>query len=224
MRGVIIEGVTASGKSSLFRLLQGRLFLERPSNTKLFLSEHYTERLLEDSKAKRTLTYDTCLAHIKEITKTLAHLASWKATSKFGSVAGNAEIFVLVERFLGAHFANLQLADNAPLPDAILAAAIDIYEVLSEMGISVVLLTVRADRLSAALEDTRIRRNRAWNEYLESIGDSQAVSAYFARWQAKLIAFYETLSSSARIDVQHFRTSTVSLDEICGSIMAALTG
>lgn len=223
MRGVIIEGVTASGKSSLLRLLQRQLFLERPSNTKLFLSEHYTERVLEDSKADRTLTYNTCLAHIKEITNMLADLASWKATSKFGSVAGNAEVFVLVERFFGAHFANLRLAGNAPLPDSILDAAIDVYRVLSEMGISVVLLTVRADCLSAAIADTRIRRNRAWNEYLGSIGDSQAVAAYYTKWQAELIAFYETLSSSARIDVRHFCTTTMGFEEICGSVIAALT-
>jgi thymidylate kinase len=71
MRGLIVEGVTASGKSTLLRLLQRHLADEHPSRTKLFLSEHYTERILEDAKARGTLTFEQALSHMTDVVATL---------------------------------------------------------------------------------------------------------------------------------------------------------
>ena len=47
MRGIILDGVSASGKSSILNLVQQRIVKEYPSSTKLFISEHYTQRMLE---------------------------------------------------------------------------------------------------------------------------------------------------------------------------------
>ena len=47
MAGIILEGVTGVGKTRLFHAIQAWLAENRASNTKLLLSEHYSERVLE---------------------------------------------------------------------------------------------------------------------------------------------------------------------------------
>jgi len=50
MRGIIIDGVTASGKTSIIKNLNISLSESKPPMTKFFISEHYTERMLEHLK------------------------------------------------------------------------------------------------------------------------------------------------------------------------------
>jgi uridine kinase len=51
--GWIIEGVVASGKTTFIKELQQILANKHPARTKVYISEHYTERVLENEKAKR---------------------------------------------------------------------------------------------------------------------------------------------------------------------------
>ncbi len=44
----IIEGVVGSGKTTLIREMQQLLAIKYPARTKIYISEHYTERVLED--------------------------------------------------------------------------------------------------------------------------------------------------------------------------------
>jgi type IV secretory pathway ATPase VirB11/archaellum biosynthesis ATPase len=54
--GWIMEGTVASGKTTLIQALQQILIAKYPPRTKIFISEHYTERVLEDQKASGNLT------------------------------------------------------------------------------------------------------------------------------------------------------------------------
>ena len=40
MKGIIIDGVAASGKTSILKLLQKKIIEENPNISKLFISEH----------------------------------------------------------------------------------------------------------------------------------------------------------------------------------------
>jgi len=54
--GWIIEGVVASGKTTFLQELQQILANRHPARTKICISEHYTERILEDKKANGSLS------------------------------------------------------------------------------------------------------------------------------------------------------------------------
>lgn len=79
MRGCIIEGVTASGKSSIFRQIQRNLLDKQPANTKLLLSEHYTERTLEHLMHAGELTEDRVIAHLRGLLEPLRQLKTQKS-------------------------------------------------------------------------------------------------------------------------------------------------
>jgi thymidylate kinase len=222
MRGLIIEGVSASGKSTILRMLQEQLAIQRPSCTKLMLSEHYTERLLEVAKNDGTLSYETALHHVADLVATLKHIANWKALGKFSAVGGNAEILVLIERFLGAHIANLRVSSNNELPDDVRKAATGLYAELHNMGFSIAILTVPPEMMPTLIADTRHRRNAEWSRYLNSIGDAAAIESHYSHWQDELINFYAGLRSDIGIDCRELCTTTRSYNEICNELLSFL--
>jgi hypothetical protein len=220
MRGLIIEGVSASGKSTILRTLQEQLAIQRPSCTKLMLSEHYTERLLEVAKHDGSLSYETALDHVADLVVTLRHIANWKTTGKFSGVGGNAEILVLIERFFGAHVANLRVSSHSELPDNVRRAASDLYAELHSMGFSIAVLTVSPEMIPTLIADTRHRRNAEWGRYLNSIGDARAIESHYSSWQNELINFYARLRVDVAIDCREVCTTTRSYSEICDELLS----
>jgi hypothetical protein len=222
LRGVIIEGVTATRKSAVFGLLQARLAAEWPACTKVVLSEHYTERVLEDQKATRTLTYQDAFRHSGDIVALLEQLNSWKARGKFSDRSGNAEILVLVERFFGSHVANLRSSLGDNLPASTFQGAVDLYTKIATLGLRVVILTIEPSLIPAAVADTLDRRNDAWRAYVNTMGDIDAISAYYQEWQNSLLAFYAGLEVRVPIDVERFSTSTLAYSAISDALFASL--
>jgi hypothetical protein len=222
LRGVIIEGVTAAGKTAVLGLLQARLAAEWPACTKVVLSEHYTERVLEDQKAARTLSYQDALQHSGDIVALLEQLHSWKARGKFSERSGNAEILVLVERFFGSHVANLRLSLGDNLPASTFQGAVDLYTKIATFGLRVVILTIEPALIPAAVADTLDRRNDAWRAYVTTLGDSDAISAHYQKWQNSLLAFYTGLEDRVSIEVERLSTSTLAYATISDALFASL--
>lgn len=186
MRGVAIDGVTGAGKSIIFRGLQQRLVRLRPSNTKILLSEHYTERMLEHLKGKGTLTEARVLSHINSLLDPLGLLAGQKAGSKFAERAGNTDVLVVMERFLLGHIANMRMACATSWPNESLRA-VNVAKRARLLGLIPVVLVVSDSSLPGRVQSTRSRRNPAWSEYLDSIGDDEAVVDHYRSWQAHLL-------------------------------------
>jgi thymidylate kinase len=222
LRGLIIEGVTAVGKTAVLGLLQARLAVEWPACTKVLLSEHYTERVLEDRKASRTLTFQDALRHSGEIVSLLEQLNSWKARGKFLDKSGNAEILVLVERFFGSHVANLRLSLGENLPASTLQDAVSLYKKIAALGLRVVILTIEPALIPAAVADTLDRRNDAWRAYVSTLGDIDAVAAHYQDWQSSLLAFYARLEDRVPIEVERLSTSTLAYATISDALFASL--
>ena len=109
MRGLIIEGATAAGKSTLSNRIQTRMTEEVPEATKIIISEHYTERIFEDRVKDGQYVVPDILNHIQGLCSRIENLQNMQCNGKFHGRGGNSEIFVLLERFLGSHFANLRI-------------------------------------------------------------------------------------------------------------------
>ncbi|NET56909.1 MAG: hypothetical protein F6K47_12320 [Symploca sp. SIO2E6] len=205
--GWIIEGVVASGKTTFIQELQQILANRHPARTKVCISEHYTERILEDKKAKRSLTAQATIDLASNIVDKLEIIASWKSDSKFCNNEGNAVIDSTVERFLGSHYANLKTMNLWSLNAQDESRIINIYHRLAVLGFSVVILKLPDSLISQAVASTKLYRNTAWSQYLEAIGNDEEVGAYYLNWQNQLFEFYNILS-------EHIEIQTLMVDSI----------
>lgn len=199
--GWIIEGVVASGKTTFIKELQQILANRHPARTKVCISEHYTERVLEDEKAKRSLTAQATIDLASNIVEELEAIASWKSGSKFCQNQGNAVIDSTLERFLGSHYANLKTMNLWHSNSQDESRIIDIYNRLEVLGFSVVILKLPDSLISQAVASTKLYRNTAWHQYLETIGNDEGVGYYYLNWQNKLFEFYNTLRKNIEIKI-----------------------
>lgn len=189
MKGIILEGVTGSGKTRIFGHLQRMLAAERPSNTKIFLSEHYTERVLEHHRENGTLTSAMVLDHLQRIIGMLESLRSTKVASKFSGRGGNVTVLVVVERFLLGQVALMSTSDpsswcvSPPLVDEIAA----LYRRADACGLRTVVLRVAPDAMRDRVLSTRRYRNAAWCDYLASQGDDDVIVARYTALQNSML-------------------------------------
>ena len=193
INGWIIEGVVASGKTTFIRELQYVLATKHPSRTKIYISEHYTERVLEDKKAKFSLKVRDTISLALGFVEELEGIASWKSESKFNQNQGNAIIDSTLERFLGSHYANLKALDLWHSTSDEDSEIIDIYKRLQALGFSVVILKLPDSLIAQAIVNTKRYRNANWHKYLETIGNEQQVISYYLNWQNNLFEFYNRL-------------------------------
>ena len=199
--GLIIEGVVASGKTTFIKELQYILANRHPARTKVYISEHYTERVLENEKAKGSLTAQATIDLASKIVEELESIAAWKSESKFSHNQGNAVIDSTLERFLGSYYANLKTVNLWHSNSQDKSRIIDIYNRLEILGFSVVILKLPDSMISQAVVSTKLYRNTAWSQYLETIGNDEEVGSYYLNWQNKLLEFYHTLSEHIEIKI-----------------------
>lgn len=218
--GWIVEGTVASGKTTLLQTLQQVLIAQHPARTKFFISEHYTERVLEDEKASGCLTPDTVLNHVEAIVQELENIAQWKLNSKFRENTGNAVIDATLERFLGSHYSNLVLSDRWTIDAACESRIAALYQRLANLGFSIVILALPEAIIGEAVATTRQFRNATWCEYLDAIGSDEQIAAYYSHWQQHLLAFYQRYSDC--IDIQTFWVDPIARREAYGAIAASL--
>jgi hypothetical protein len=194
MRGVILEGVTAAGKTRLLGHLQ-RLLADRSSNTKVVISEHYTERMLEHRWEAGTLSEDEVLVHLNEVLDVLEPFRRAKSVSKFAGRGGNTTVLVVLERFLLGFFPTLRLLDPRrwELTPRLTADIAKLYERAESYGLRRVVLRIEPAAMRDRVLSTKAHRNQAWGDYLSKIGDEAAIVDHFIRWQDILLETCRTL-------------------------------
>ncbi len=201
INGLIIEGVVASGKTTFIKELQHILVDKHPARTKIYIGEHYTERILENEKAKGSLTAKATIDLASKIVEELESIAAWKSESKFCHNQGNAVIDSTLERFLGSHYANLKALNLWHSNSQDESKIIDIYNRLEILGFSIVILKLPDSLISQAVMSTKLCRNTGWSQYLKTIGNDEEVESYYLNWQNKLLEFYNTLSKHIEIKI-----------------------
>lgn len=196
MIGVVLEGVTGSGKTRLVGHLQRLLAAGAPSNTKVFLGEHYTERMLEHLQEAGTLAPKAVFAHLHEMLGILEPLRAAKQRSKFRERAGNTTVLVIVERFALGRIAGMQLRDPAAwaLTPALVDSIDALYRRADGFGLRRIVMRVAPEAIRERVLSTRRHRNAAWSEHLAGQGDDEAIVARYTREQRLLLQMSEALS------------------------------
>lgn len=201
MKGLIIDGVVASGKSSIIKYLQQKLVETYPYRSKFFLSEHYTERILEKSKENNLLAARQAKQHIQNILETLQRYDEMLKKSKFSTRPQNAELILLVERFILTHFASLEDRRGYSLEEARKQ-----FILINKYNIKQIVLEVPEEYLKERIMSTVNYRNDEWHKYLYSTGDEDQIIQRFRGWQNRLIKYANTFSDiveTIRIEVYH---------------------
>ncbi|OGY94165.1 MAG: hypothetical protein A2406_01655 [Candidatus Komeilibacteria bacterium RIFOXYC1_FULL_37_11] len=184
MKGIIIDGVVSSGKTSILKHLHRLISEQNPTSTKFFISEHYTERMLEHLKDKGELDGSHIKAHVDQLIHTLASFQSMLDNSKFRDNPKGADLFVTLERFILTHLSSVDIGDKYSL-DEVKAH----FEILNKLGVKQVALIIPESRLKENIMSTLQYRNDAWLDYLYSRGGEKEIIEYYINWQNNFLEY-----------------------------------
>ena len=184
MKGIIIDGVAASGKTSILRNLNKSLVEIKPTTTKFFISEHYTERMLEHLKESGGLTGLYINRHVDKIINILQQFQNMLSESKFSNDPRDADLLVILERFILTHLTSLDIENE--YKNEIVESH---FKALNSLGIKQVALVVPEEHLKERIMSTINYRNMAWKEYLFSKGDEAEILKYYSDWQNKFLRY-----------------------------------
>ncbi len=179
-----MDGVASSGKTSILKHLHRKILEQNPSSTKLFISEHYTERILEHLKESGELTGVHIKEHVEKIIGIIADFQGMLDKSKFRNNPKGANLFVTLERFILTHITSLDIENDYTIKEAR-----NHFETIGKMGIKQVLLVIPEARFKEKLMSTIEHRNEAWKEHLYSKGSEKEIVAYYLNWQNNFLKY-----------------------------------
>ena len=201
MRGIILEGVSGSGKSRLCTALQVELARVAPSTSKVFVSEHVTERALEGQRRDGELCEVDVIAHLANVLETLRPMNDAISASGLADRGARVRPLAVIERFLLGHMAHMQMIN----PQSWINPAgweSDLERLRTTMqacGLTTVVLHVDDAVIPDRIADSMARRNHRWSSYLDGIGGAGEVADYFASWQKRMLESAASVLPTARI-------------------------
>lgn len=196
MKGVIIDGVAASGKTSILKLLQKKIIEEKPNISKLFISEHYTQRMLEHLAENGKLNGAHVKNHVSDIIRALNVFQDMLKKSKFINNPKGAEMVVILERFILTHLS------AAPLEDHYKHEEISKhFQKLSDLGFSQVVLAIPEDKILERIMSTTKYRNDKWKEYLLSKGTESQIKEYYENWQKRILNYVNKYKNDIQTEI-----------------------
>lgn len=179
MSVVVIDGISASGKSLLLQALQRKALDQRPNFSTLVLTEHLTERFFENRNVSQTQVH----LHVARILRVSDELKALQAESPFPE-AGK-RVTIMVERlFLTLMGRGLMTADFFSEHAALVESTAP----------QCVLLLVPPGQIEQRIAQTLTHRNTGWCAYIESLGGIERAAEHFERQQDKLLQLNELLS------------------------------
>ncbi len=194
MKGIFLEGVSTSGKSTISKHMRVGLQSDRPSSSLLFLSEHYTQRALEHLKESQSITSEILFTHLSKILDTLEHYQKLLNQSKFVENPGNAEMFIIGERFLITH-----LIDSCIIS---VDQQKDLLQRLYSLNIKYIVIKIPEDEMSQRISSSMERRDQKWREYLlRRCGGMDGIIKYHIDWQNKCLKFADDFANIMDIQV-----------------------
>ncbi|HPU84118.1 MAG TPA: hypothetical protein PLE60_02120 [Candidatus Latescibacteria bacterium] len=163
MTGLLLEGIVASGKTSVIRAIQALPAWQRRSS-KLLLSEFFTERANEHLRNRDADAYRALMHKNLRILDAARQI---EMASPLLSEESGRELCYLLERF---HFTNA-----ISYADGLLETYRDIDLTLARLNCRVVVLLVEESMVSSRVAEVFRQRGQAWQAYQkrleEKVGD-----------------------------------------------------
>lgn len=184
--GLILEGICGTGKSTLFRsIMHSAPFCHRNAPTLVALTEHHTQRVLEDRERNGGLTpedntalLDSHVAYLEHLNERLEKMP-WRENNRT-----NMRVGYLFERFHfthACHYSHMNWKRIEPI-DARLA----------RLNGRLCLLTLDESQIESRII---LARDNGWREYLKRYGQTNAeIVAYYAEQQHLLVELCERSS------------------------------
>ncbi len=201
-QGLILEGISGTGKTSVFEALATHRSMQLvPAKSRLLLSEHHTQRILELEEQKGLLTPQHHLELMNQLV-TFVEILSNRTSHRgwYSDRVQEQDLFYLFERFHLTHvfrFAHMNWSQVA-----------NIDHRLSTLGAVICLLTVNAENLEKRLFS---RKHECWLNYLKQYGNTPAeiVDTLMRRQQLAL-----ELAKRSSLPTLVIDTSDNSIDQV----------
>lgn len=178
MTTIVVDGISASGKTTLMAALQQRMLDTRRNYSKLVLSEHLTERWLEGGAPDSAAVE----AHVARLLRLAADLQQLYSDGPF---AGTPQVLsVLIERLFLTLITRGLLAPDFAARQAPLIERVRLHGVLLVVPPAEI-----EERIAGSLE----HRNPKWAEYIASLGGTRSAVDHFALQQQRMIAASDDL-------------------------------
>ena len=201
-QGLIIEGVSGTGKTAVLdNLLRHTFLTDLPASSRLVLTEHHTQRVLESKEQAGSLQPRHHIELLDSIVTFLETLQArtrergWKQESLM-----DTDLFFILERFHLSHvfrFPHLFWDDVVPIDSR-----------LHAVGARLCLLTAN----EASLEKRLFARKHAcWNQYLKQYGDTpaQIVESFAGRQKLAIHLCTQSSLPSTILDTSDLSTSQI---------------
>jgi thymidylate kinase len=209
-RGLIIEGISGSGKTSVLKaLLQHKQTEKNWAHSQLVLTEYHTQRVLEGKEQQGSLEPGDHLALLEELVAFIEGLELRRRERGWAQGApAESDFFFVLERFHLTHvfrFPYMNWEMVKPLDQR-----------LKNLNAAIILLTVKAKILEKRLF---ARRHACWLNYLHRYGSTPAaiVDTFMQRQQLAV-----DLAARSSLPVITIDTSRKTPAEAAGIILAQL--
>lgn len=180
MSAIVVDGISASGKSLLLQGLQRISGESHPNCTKLILTEHLTERFFEKEVPSRAGIHH----HVARILRLVNELQSIHAASPFFATPGI--VTAMIERL----FLTLMSRD---------LMSIDFFsehaELVEATALRSVLLIVPEALIKDRIDQSLMHRNQGWRDYINRLGGLSGAALHFHRQQDAMRRANEALSA-----------------------------
>ena len=189
---IIVDGVSASGKSIALKNIQKNLINNTPNFSKLIITEHLTERFFED----KLISKKKVLKHVDTILKNISNFTKIRLNSRFKDKSDVLTIYV--ERLI-LTFYSRGLIDSLSIDT--------LSPLLQELESKHYLLVIPNDSFRDRIESTLIYRNKFWKDYVSSLGGVNGAINYFKEQQDRMIEGSILLS-------KHIPAKIISIDDV----------
>lgn len=207
-QGIILEGISGTGKTSVFDVLVKHNKMQSiPAKSRLILSEHHTQRILELEEQQGILTPRH---HTELLDQLITFMESLNnRTTRRGWNSDHVQeqdLFFLFERFHLTHVFRFPYMDWSHVAD--------IDRRLKPLGTVLCLLTVNAETLEKRLFS---RRHECWLNYLKQYGNSPTEIVNTLLNRQKMARELAALSSLPTLVID---TSDNTIDQVTDLIVA----
>lgn len=205
--GIVLEGISGTGKTSVFDgLTKHYRWLGLPVKSRLTLSEHHTQRVLELQEKAGTLMPQHHIQLLDELTTFIESLQQRTRNRGWGTPSAEEhDLVYLLERFHLTHVFRFHYMHWDQVKH--------IDDRLCRLGATLCLLTVNAQTLEERLFS---RQNQCWLNYLAQYGNGPAEIVDTLRKRQELAVELASRSSLPKIIID---TSHTSIDQVVDTLI-----